>query len=177
MYYWSWWQRILWKGFAVARLLGLWVRIPPGHICLSLVSVVCCQVEVSAAGRSLFQRSPTSMVCLSVISKPRQWEGFGPLGLSSHKNELFTLSFFVLSLYPIRKHLEYYRLNFINNCYIQTFWTHHNPSISTGFIYKLTIIFSKDEGRICNNCNYCAWNIEWNKFIIFCQKCVFTCWQ
>ena len=30
-----------------ARLLGLWVRIPPG--CLS-VSVVCCQVEVSATG-------------------------------------------------------------------------------------------------------------------------------
>jgi len=26
----------------------LWVRIPPGHGCLSVVSVVCCQVEVSA---------------------------------------------------------------------------------------------------------------------------------
>jgi len=33
---------------AVARLLRLWVRIPPGHDCLSVVSVVCCQVEVSA---------------------------------------------------------------------------------------------------------------------------------
>jgi hypothetical protein len=30
-----------------------------GHECLSLVSVVCCQVEVSASGRSLVQRSPT----------------------------------------------------------------------------------------------------------------------
>jgi hypothetical protein len=30
-----------------------------GHGCLSLVSVVCCQVEVSATGRSLAQRSPT----------------------------------------------------------------------------------------------------------------------
>ena len=30
-----------------------------GHGCLSLVSVVCCQVEVSATGRSLIQRSPT----------------------------------------------------------------------------------------------------------------------
>jgi hypothetical protein len=29
------------------------------HGCLSLVSVVCCQVEVSATGRSLVQRSPT----------------------------------------------------------------------------------------------------------------------
>jgi len=31
--------------------------------CLSVVSVVCCQVEVSATGRSLTQRSPMD-VCL-----------------------------------------------------------------------------------------------------------------
>ena len=30
-----------------------------GHGCLSLVSVVCCQVAASATGPSLFQRSPT----------------------------------------------------------------------------------------------------------------------
>jgi hypothetical protein len=30
-----------------------------GHGCLSVVSVVCCQVEVSATGRSLVQRNPT----------------------------------------------------------------------------------------------------------------------
>jgi hypothetical protein len=30
-----------------------------GHGCLYLVIVVCCQVEVSATGRSLAQRSPT----------------------------------------------------------------------------------------------------------------------
>jgi len=35
---------------AAARLLGLRVRIPPGHGCLSLVSVVCCQVEISELG-------------------------------------------------------------------------------------------------------------------------------
>jgi hypothetical protein len=40
-----------------ARLLGLRVRIPPGHECPSLVSVVCCQVEVSEMGRSLVQGS------------------------------------------------------------------------------------------------------------------------
>jgi len=39
------------RGSAAARLLGLWVRIPPGAwMCLSLVGVVCCQVEVSASG-------------------------------------------------------------------------------------------------------------------------------
>ena len=47
-----------------ASLLGLWVRIPPGHRCLSLVIVVCCQVEVSEPGRSLVQRSPTEYVCV-----------------------------------------------------------------------------------------------------------------
>ena len=37
------------------RLLGLRVRTD----CLPLVSIVCCQEQVSATGRSLVQRSPT----------------------------------------------------------------------------------------------------------------------
>jgi len=41
------------------RLRGLEVRKEPGARILSLVSVVCCQVEVSAMGRSLVQRCPT----------------------------------------------------------------------------------------------------------------------
>ena len=41
-----------------ARLLRLRVRIPPEHGCLSLVSVVCYQVEVSVTGLSLVLRSP-----------------------------------------------------------------------------------------------------------------------
>jgi hypothetical protein len=49
-------------GSAAARLLGLWVRIPPGgmDVCVCVcvcVSVVCCQVEASALGWSLVQRS------------------------------------------------------------------------------------------------------------------------
>ena len=54
----------------VAALFNAWVygRSPTeivssntarGHGCLSVVSVVCCQVEVSATGWSLVQRSPT----------------------------------------------------------------------------------------------------------------------
>ena len=42
-----------------ARLLGLWIRIPPACGCLSLVSVVYGQVEVSATGRSPVEKSPT----------------------------------------------------------------------------------------------------------------------
>jgi hypothetical protein len=42
-----------------ACLLVLRVRIPQGHVCLSLKGDVCCQVEVSATDRSLVQRAPT----------------------------------------------------------------------------------------------------------------------
>jgi hypothetical protein len=37
-----------------------------GHGYLSVVSVVCCQVEVSVTGRSPVQRSPTECVCVCV---------------------------------------------------------------------------------------------------------------
>jgi len=50
-----------------------------GHGCLSLVSVVCCQVEVSATSWSLVQRSPTDCgESLCVIEKPEEWEGHDP---------------------------------------------------------------------------------------------------
>jgi len=54
----SQWPRGLRRRSAAARLLSLWVRIPPGAW-MSVVSVVCCQIEVSATGRSPVQRSPT----------------------------------------------------------------------------------------------------------------------
>ena len=47
-----------------------------GHGCLFVVSVVCCQVEVSATGRSLIQRSPTDCgVSVCVIHKLQKWDG------------------------------------------------------------------------------------------------------
>ena len=54
----SQWPRTLRRRSAAARLLRLWVRIPPGAWMFD-VSVVCCQVEVSVTGWSLVQRSPT----------------------------------------------------------------------------------------------------------------------
>jgi len=50
---------------AAARLLRLWVRIPP-EAWISVVSVVCCHVEVSATSWSLVQRSPTD--CGALLS-------------------------------------------------------------------------------------------------------------
>ena len=46
----SQWPRGLRRGSAAARLLGLWVGIPSAYGCLSFVSVVFCQAEVSASG-------------------------------------------------------------------------------------------------------------------------------
>ena len=45
----SYWPRDLIRHFVATRLLNLWIRIPSGHGCLSLLGVVCCQVEVSAS--------------------------------------------------------------------------------------------------------------------------------
>jgi hypothetical protein len=58
-----------------------------GHGCLSLVSVVCCQVEVSATGWSLVLRSPTecgvSKKCDCEASKKNE-AAQAPNGLLSH---------------------------------------------------------------------------------------------
>jgi len=62
---WSRWPRGLRHGSAVARLLGLRVRITPGT-CMSLVSVMRCQVEVSATGWSLVHMSPIEWVRVSL---------------------------------------------------------------------------------------------------------------
>ena len=55
----SQWARGLSRGSAAAHLLGLWFESLRRHGYLSLVSVVCCQVEVSATDRSFVQRSLT----------------------------------------------------------------------------------------------------------------------
>jgi len=64
--------------------LGLWplacwdcgFESHPGHGYLSVVSVVCCQVEVSATDWSFVQRSPTECgALLCVIKKPRKRGG------------------------------------------------------------------------------------------------------
>ena len=58
---------LLWRGSAAARLLGLRVRITPGA--WMFVCCVCCQVEVSATGRFLVQRSPTGCVVSHVVGQ------------------------------------------------------------------------------------------------------------
>jgi hypothetical protein len=75
----SQWPRGLRLGSPAARLLGSWIRIPPGHGYLSVVCVLWCQVEVSATSWSLVQRSPTYCgASLCVITKPRERGGHSP---------------------------------------------------------------------------------------------------
>jgi hypothetical protein len=51
--------------------------------CLSLMSVVCFKVQVSAPGRFLVQWSPAEFSCvIEVIEEPHS-VSLGPLGLSS----------------------------------------------------------------------------------------------
>jgi len=55
----SQWPRGLRRGSATSRLQSVCSNPTVGHGCLSVVNVVCCQVELSASVRSLVQRSPT----------------------------------------------------------------------------------------------------------------------
>jgi len=63
-----------------------------GHGCLSDVSVVCCQVEVSATSWSLVQRSPTDRgASLCVIWKTsRMRKAMTRVGSQRHKKNLET---------------------------------------------------------------------------------------
>jgi hypothetical protein len=60
----SHWPRVVRRGSAAARLLESRVLIPPGLGCLSLVRVVCCQVDFS-------RRFQPIVVYLYVIVKAR----------------------------------------------------------------------------------------------------------
>ena len=90
----------------VASLLGLWVRIPPGHGCLSVVSVVCCHLEFSATGRSLVKGSPTGCACLIVCEletskpmSPRPDLGYNATGRKNphtHKSAVVLLESYLL---------------------------------------------------------------------------------
>jgi len=67
----SQWPRALRCGCAAARLLWLGFESCRKHGCVSFVSDVRCQVEVSASNPSQVQRVPSSVICLIVTVKPR----------------------------------------------------------------------------------------------------------
>ena len=92
----SQWPRGLWRGSAAARLLGLGFESLRSNGCLSVVSVMCCQVEVPSSGWSLVQRNPTECeVCewglwMSVCCECCVLSGRGPfLGLITRPEESY----------------------------------------------------------------------------------------
>ena len=96
----SQWPCGLRRRSAAARLLRLWVRIPP-RAWMSVLRVVCCQVEVSAMSWSLVQRSPTDCgSSLCVIVRLGQW-GPLPLGAVAPKTILLLLLLLLLLLYCV----------------------------------------------------------------------------
>ena len=63
-------------GSAAAPLLGSQGSNSAGGMDVCLLWVLCCQEDGSVSGWGVL----LSVVCLSVIVKPRQWGGPGPLG-------------------------------------------------------------------------------------------------
>jgi hypothetical protein len=53
------------------------------------VSVLCCQVEVSATAGHSSRGFIPNVVCVSVIAKPRQWGGPGPTGGCCASGKIF----------------------------------------------------------------------------------------
>jgi len=77
----SQWPRGPKCGSPSARWLGLRVRIRlAAWMDVWVVSVVCCQVEVSATSWSLVRRSPTGCGVSECDIQPRQCGGLGPAG-------------------------------------------------------------------------------------------------
>jgi len=67
------------RGVRATRLLGLRVRIPPVAWMCFFLGVLCVVRSLCRADHSPRGVLP-SMVCLSVIKKPHEWGGPGPLG-------------------------------------------------------------------------------------------------
>jgi hypothetical protein len=87
------------------------------HGCLSVVSVVCCQVEVSATSWSHFQRSPTDRGASScVIYKPREWGDPGPLGRAvPNKQVIMSHNYYSNKMHTfIIKSTRYHNLYFMS---------------------------------------------------------------
>jgi hypothetical protein len=70
------WSRCLKRGSVTTRLLGLWVRVPPGE----WMPVAC--EPLNRRGGVI-----PCVVCLRTILKPRQNGALDPLGLSSHEEK------------------------------------------------------------------------------------------
>ena len=98
----SQWPRGLSRWYAAARLLELWIRIPPGA--WMSVSCECCVLSGRGLCVGMITRSrgvlPSVVCLLSVIVKPRQESGTGSLELMDRGVLLVDCSSFQMC-YPV----------------------------------------------------------------------------
>jgi hypothetical protein len=101
-------MRSLSRGFAADSFRDCMFESHRWHGYLSLVSVVCCQVEVSALGRSLVLRSPTECGCGCLQSRnfdsKEFWDhkGFRAMETEKMRKICFIFRFLNLSLSSLR---------------------------------------------------------------------------
>jgi len=138
-YYRSQWPHCLRRRSTITRLLRLWFRIPPGTW-MSVVSAVCCQVEVSATDWSLVQRSPTdSDASLCVwFRNLRNEETMARVGPQRHREKIII----IIIIVKFCDILNYIHINCSFPCIGVTlidaydctlFWKYFTHSISLSF--------------------------------------------
>jgi len=143
----SQWPRRLQRRSAAARLLRLWVRIPPGAW-MFVVSVMCCQVEVSATCWSRVQTSPTDCgASLCVILKRREWGSPGPLGAVAPKPKYSIESTVQIQGKKVFHKLviyvpPYVRLEQVSSCQVFNFWTSLGGQFSEKYRRYINTLFA-----------------------------------
>jgi len=146
------WPRCLSCGFAASRLLGLQLRIP--SIAWKSVCCECCvcsQVEVSAAGRSLVQRSPTECGLCECDLETSTMRRSKCTSRSGHKTKITFIFFYVNILYF-----------WLWSCVV--FWV----------MTVCCIMFSKICCILGYAKVYCSW--YWHGAVFWVMTMCFTCW-
>jgi hypothetical protein len=100
-----------------------------GHGCLSLVSVVCCQVEVSVSGWSLVQRSPTqcgvSECDHEALILKRTWPTRGCCAIGK-KNAI--ANNYLIAITTLHSLTSYTAIILMNECISLAWWTPEGKS-------------------------------------------------
>jgi hypothetical protein len=152
--WWSHWQRCLRRRSASARLLGLRVRIPPVHGCLSLV---CCQVAVSATGWSLLQRSPTDCGVSECHREASMMEKLWP-ALCRKGGNRDSSHFFVLLSFPHCPRHSWAVRQMLGRAFLLPVDASPCPVLPATL---LQLFLPNDRPYICDGPRFCIGSINW----------------
>jgi len=111
------------------------------HRWMSVESVVCCQVEVSATSWWLIQRSPTECdVSPCVVQKPQEWWGRGPRWAATSQRgrggriPMVATPQILMAMLHIRLllHFLWYRSHSVIRCIWEDWWSRLPGNPDTG---------------------------------------------